>query len=228
MTWLLAAAMAMQSGATVEAGAKVYQTYCAVAYCHGPAGTAGRAPQLAGKDFQARFVFGVVLNGMPGTGMPGFAKQLKTDEIEAVMQYVMSLRGEAPVAAAGAGVAKRVVPPEAARGRALFFDAARLGNCGSCHEADGWGVPVAERKKEGKVVTVRGEGGDFPALAAEETAGWVVVWDLGAKLPVRRRFRAGTVEVEKGSAWRHEEATGIYTDAEREQIGRFLRWAAGK
>jgi mono/diheme cytochrome c family protein len=228
MTWLVAA-MAVQAGVSVEAGAKVYQAYCAVAYCHGPAGTAGRAPQLAGKDFQARFVFGVVLNGIAGTGMPGFTKQLKTDEIEAVMQYVMSLKGEAPVAVGDARAGKRVVPPEAARGRALFFDATRLGNCGSCHEVDGWGVAVAERKKDGRVVTVRGEGGEvFPGVVAEETARWVVVWDLGARLPVRRRFRAGTVNMEKGSAWRHEEATRIYSDAETDQIGGFLRWVAGK
>lgn len=37
---------------------------------------------------------------------------------------------------------------------------------------------------------------------------------------------AGTVKVEKGSAWRHEDATRIYSDAERDQIGGFLRWVA--
>ena len=88
---------------------------------------------------------------------------------------------------------------------------------------------MAERKKGSRLVTVRGEGGEvFPGLVAEENAGWVVVWDLGAKLPVRRRFRAGGVKLEPGNSWRHEETTGIYNDAEKEQIGRFLQWVARK
>ena len=74
---------------------------------------------------------------------------------------------------------------------------------------------------------MRGAGGEvFPGVVAEETARWVVVWDLGARLPVRRRFRTGMVKMEKGSVWRHEEAARIYSDAERDQIGGFLRWVA--
>ena len=226
MTGLAAAVLVVQAGALVETGAKLYRAYCAVPYCHGPEGKAGRAPQLAGRNYRAGFLFGTVVRGIPRTAMPEFANQLKTDEIEAVVQYVMSLKGEAPAAGAAQPV-RRAVPPEAAPGRALFFDAARVGSCGACHEADGWGVPVAELKKatEGVVVTARPEGeAGFPAVVVDQRGGRVVVYDLGSPLPVRREFRAGRLTIEKGSGWLHQEATRIYSEAEREEIGRFLRW----
>ena len=57
----------------VQRGAGIFRTTCAVAYCHGPEGTAGRAPQLAGRALNPGDVRGVIMSGKPGSAMPGFS-----------------------------------------------------------------------------------------------------------------------------------------------------------
>ena len=125
----------------------------------------------------------------------------------------------------------------------MFFDAARTGACGSCHELDGWGVPVgpdlaalppgrfADLRAVATrgVVTARPKGGEppFPALLVERTEARVRVYDLTAALPVLRTFAAAQIAIEPGSSWRHEQATRIYTSAELESIAVYLRWLAG-
>jgi mono/diheme cytochrome c family protein len=72
--------------------------------------------------------------------MPGFSGRLKPEEIKAVAAYVVSLGG---VASPAPGALPGVKLPEAVeQGRALFFDAARTGACGSCHELRERGIPV--------------------------------------------------------------------------------------
>src|SRR6516162_7077823 len=102
---ILAAASALlhaQSG-LVKRGAEIFSATCAGAYCHGVEASGGRAPQLAG-----RTLFGVILNGRAAAGMPGFSQQLKSEDIEAVTQYVLSLSGSTPANPSGP-----VPPPEA-------------------------------------------------------------------------------------------------------------------
>ena len=222
----------------VTRGAAIFRTTCAVAYCHGPDGTAGRAPQLAGHGFPARTVFGLVANGRPNTSMPGFANLLKTDDIEAVVAYVMTLKGDGPAAASTTPKAA-ALPPAIRKGRDLFFDAARTGACGACHELDSRGIPVGPDLRTRKpatlrglrllptphVVTVRATSEDpFPALVVEETPAQVSVYDLSAPLPVRRSFKPANVTLTPGGSWSHREAASLYSDEELDAIAGYLKW----
>ena len=238
--FVIAAAGHAQQG-SVERGSQLYRTQCATPYCHGPDGAAGRAPALTGHRFNVNQMFKAVTWGIPGTGMPEFTTRLKTQEIADLVAYAMTLGGAAPPAAP-------VGPPrpllaEARQGRALFFDAARTGSCGSCHELDGLGTPVgpdlaaipAGRLGDLRAVASRGvvsarpKGGEapFPAVLSERTEARVRVYDLSAALPVLRTFAAGQVDIEPGGGWRHEQAVRIYSGGELDSIARYLRWLAG-
>jgi len=156
--------------------------------------------------------------------------------------YVMTLGGAVPAAAPAP--APRTMTAEARQGRALFFDAARAGACGSCHELDGWGTPVgpdvstlpAGRVRDlravaaSSVVTARPKGDEaaFPAVTAERTETRVRVYDITAALPVLRTFAPGQVAIEPGSSWRHEQAASLYSNAELESIAKYLRWLSGQ
>ena len=241
---LLIVASAHAQPGVVERGAQLYRTNCATPYCHGPDGTAGRAPQLAGHRFNVNTMFKFVTWGIPGTGMPEFTTRLKTQEIADVVAYVMTLGNTSPAVASSAPVnPPRVLPPEAKPGRALFFDAARTGACGTCHELDGWGVPVGPdltSLPSGRftdlrgvatrnVVTARPRGGEsFPALLVERTDVRVRIYDLTAPLPVLRSFGAAQIVLEPGSTWRHEQAARIYTSGELDAIALYLRRRAGQ
>jgi mono/diheme cytochrome c family protein len=118
---LTAAAVLHAQHPLVKRGAEIFRTTCAVAYCHGSEGTAGRAPQLAGRALNRRDVSGVILSGKPGGSMPGFSRQLKSEDLEAVTEYVLSLSRPAGAAAASAQPSGTELSPAAERGRALFF-----------------------------------------------------------------------------------------------------------
>jgi mono/diheme cytochrome c family protein len=223
----------------VKRGAEIFRTTCGVTYCHGAEGTAGRAPQLAGRAFKPVDLFGVILDGKPGTGMPGFARQLKSEDIEAVTQYVLSLPGPAGVAAASPKPAGPEPPAAAKKGQALFFDAVRMGGCGKCHELEDRGSPVGPDLKAlapeqfrnlrarplTRVVTASPAGEDpFPALVTEQTPERTRVYDLGSPLPVLRTFQPAEVRISPGSAWSHAAAAQSYSDTELDAISGYLTW----
>jgi mono/diheme cytochrome c family protein len=241
-------AQAQAENGGVERGAQLYRAQCAVPYCHGPDGTAGRAPRLIGHTYSLNGMFKVISWGIAGTGMPEFTSRLKTREIDDLVAFVMTLRG-GPAATAPAPVTPRALTGEAKAGRALFFDAARTGACGTCHELDGWGVPVGpdlaalspgqfadlRGVTTHRVVTARPRSltidsrePPFPALLVERTEARVRVYDLTAALPVLRTFAAAQIALEPGTSWRHEQAARIYTSGELETIAGFLRWRAGQ
>jgi mono/diheme cytochrome c family protein len=244
---LLAATAAYAEDGVIEHGAQLYRTHCATPYCHGPDGISGRAPRLIGHHYNVNQMFKVITWGIPGTGMPEFTTRLKTREIADLVAYAMTLGGSAPPPAPAPVTPPRALTPEARPGRALFFDAARTGACGSCHELDGWGVPVgpdlaalppgrftdlrevALGREVTGVVTARPKGGEppFPALLVERTEARVRVYDLTAGLPVLRTFAAALIVLEPGSSWRHERAARIYTTRELEAIAVYLRWHSG-
>jgi mono/diheme cytochrome c family protein len=240
---VLAATAALAQDGGVERGAQLYRANCAVPYCHGPDGTAGRAPRLIGHNYSLNGMFKVISWGIPGTGMPEFTSRLKTREIDDLVAFLMTLRGS-PASPAPAPVGPpRTLTADAKAGRALFFDAARTGGCGSCHELDGWGVSVgpdlaaspAERFADlselpmHRVVTARPEGErPFPALVAERSEARVRVYDLTGPLPVLRTFAATQLTLDANSSWRHAQAVRIYTSGELEAIARYLRWRNGK
>jgi mono/diheme cytochrome c family protein len=226
----------------VAQGSAVYRASCGVAYCHGPEGKPGRAPRLAGRKFDAATIVADATQGIPNTSMPAFGGQLKPEDIEAVAAYIVSLDKSETDASAQVKVEDLAAMPAAvSRGRTLFFDAARIGNCGTCHEVGGRGVPVsvaladlrsAHLDNPGSVetpgvVTARPIGEDpFPAVVVEKTLARVRVYDLSSGLPVLRTFAAAEVALTAGSSWRHSDAADIYSAAELEAVTRYLRWAA--
>jgi mono/diheme cytochrome c family protein len=187
-------------------------------------------------------MFKVISWGIPATGMPEFTSRLKTREIDDLVAFMMTLRG-APAGPAPAAAPPRALTADAKVGRDLYFDAARTGACGSCHELDGWGVPVGPNLAAApagrfdalrdvpshRVVTARPEGErPFPALVVERSEARVRVYDLTGPLPVLRSFAAAKFTLDPTSSWRHEQATRIYTNGELETIARYLRWRASK
>jgi len=228
----------------VKRGAEVFRTTCAGAYCHGSEGTAGRAPRLAGRNFNPRVLSNIIRRGKPGTGMPAFSEKLKTEDIQAVSEYVLSLSSSAEAGAASAieKPAVRELPPAAAKGRALFFDAVRMGGCGKCHELEDRGSPVAPdlaalapehfrnlRDPSSKsVVTASPSGEDaFPALVAEQTPERIRVYDLSSALPVLRTFQPAEVRITAGNKWSHATAVETYSQADLEAISIYLTWVVG-
>jgi len=241
---LMIAAASHAQQVVIERGAQLFRTQCATPYCHGPDGTAGRAPALAGNRFNVNQIFKIITWGIPGTGMPEFTSRLKTQEIADLVAYVMSLSGPAAPPAPAPVSPPRALTTEARQGRALFFDAARTGACGSCHELDGWGVPAGPALTASpaarfadlraietrRLMTARPKGSEppFPAVVVERTEARVRIYDLTAPLPVLRTFPAAQIALEPGSSWRHEQAVRIYTSAELENVAQYLRWLAGR
>jgi mono/diheme cytochrome c family protein len=224
--------------AMVVRGERVFQTSCSVPYCHGPNGTEGRAPKLTGHSFTSRELSNTVSNGIANKGMPAFAAQLPADDISAVVSYVMTLKGSAP-AATSQIAAVRQTPADSQTGKALFFDAVRMGGCGRCHELDKRGSPIASDLKSApphadlrsvavpRVMTAQPVGESaFPALVAEQSQKRVRVFDLSSPLPVMRTFTPDAVKLTDGSAWEHRDAVSGYSDPELQEIAKYLQWVA--
>ena len=176
--------------------------------------------------------------------MPEFTTRLKTQEIADLVAYVMTLGGPARPPAPAPVSPPRALTPEARQGRALFFDAARTGACGSCHDLDGWGVPVGpdlaalprrplrrfargrdarrgDRASKGRRAAVsRGVGGTHGSESAR-------LRPHGARSRSCAPSPPRQIALEPGSSWRHEQAARIYTSAELETIAQYLRWLAG-
>jgi mono/diheme cytochrome c family protein len=173
--------------------------------------------------------------------MPAFAGQLKPEDLAAVAAYVVSLNGSDAVGAVQAQPA--AMPPEVARGRDLFFDAARTGACGSCHEISERGVLVSIALQDVQtakledlravetpnVVTARPVGEEpFPAVVVEKGVTRVRVYDLSSRLPVRRTFRPPDVVLVPGSSWSHRAATDLYSQTELAAVSKYIHWLAGR
>jgi mono/diheme cytochrome c family protein len=237
---LLLPAASIAADDKVERGAAVYRTTCAVAYCHGPEGKAGRAPGFIGRKLEPMTVGMAVGMGIRNTSMPGFGRVLKEADLEAVVAYVLSLGGAGGTAVESAAAVR--LPPEIERGRVLFFDPGRMGSCGYCHEVAGRGAAVSLALQELRtarldlksvntpgVVTARPAGEEaFPAVVAERSAARVRVYDLSARLPVRRTFTPRELAVEDGARWQHSTATDLYNAAELASIERYLKWMAAR
>lgn len=228
-----------QDAADVVLGAKVFAQSCAVGYCHGTAGAANRGPRLAGRGFDRVFVDKVIRDGVPGTAMPGF-KAMKSAELSAVIEYVMKISGGGSVSAVPAHVPaaeapKFAGPPEAKKGKDLFFDATRGTRCGTCHAVEDWGVAVGPNVTGRSVSGLRGKVSAnvklavvgamrFPALVVGRKGDAVTLYDVADAPPVLRTFTAGEVQLRDGAGWTHGVVTRGYTDAELESVGAYLLW----
>ncbi len=122
--------------AAVAAGKRLFDGTCIV--CHGPGGAGTeRAPALdtgrfthGGEDFE---VFQTIQHGVPGTQMPPFAS-LSAEQLWQLVSYVQSLSHIDSTAGGAPAMG------DAGRGEQLFFGA---GQCSSCHDINGRGVPIA-------------------------------------------------------------------------------------
>ena len=114
-------------------GKQTFASTCAG--CHGLDGRGGeRAPNIAENPRVQRFsdaqIFGIVENGVPGTGMPAF-HSLTPSDVQAVVAYLRSLQGTKR---------KLSLPGDPDRGETVFFGKAR---CSGCHMAAGKGGFIA-------------------------------------------------------------------------------------
>ena len=114
-------------------GEKIFAGSCAE--CHGLDGRGGeRAPNIAENPRVQRLsdnqIFGVIENGIPGTGMPAF-HTLESSDIKSVVAYLRTLQGTKKAAE---------LPGDPDRGKAIFFG---KGKCSSCHMVAGQGGFIA-------------------------------------------------------------------------------------
>lgn len=223
-------------------GADLYNKTCATGYCHGVKGASGGAPRLASRGFDAAYITQVVRVGIAGTGMPGFGTQLDRADMAAVVAYVGSLNGIAPTTLAipDRGMPRRQLPPEAAKGRALFYDAIRgFNRCSTCHQVDGTGIAVADPIAKipdsvaslraiasPHVVSATAEGSTFPALVLSKGAVTVKLYDLTSKPPVLRTFLAKEAQLGGVSSWSHNSAMSAYSDGDLETVLAYLKAVA--
>jgi cytochrome c oxidase cbb3-type subunit III len=111
-------------------GAQLFTANCAA--CHGLDGRGGEhAPNIATNAAVAQKsdteLAGIVRQGIPSGGMPGFSKLLDTPQILAVVSHLRILqKDEGPSKLTG----------DATRGRAVFL---RAGGCNECHIFNGRG-----------------------------------------------------------------------------------------
>jgi mono/diheme cytochrome c family protein len=247
-------AQAAADPSVIARGERIFAQTCSVGYCHGVAGAAGRGPRLRGRSFTKDYLLNVTRDGIPSSAMPAWKGRLKDDDIRAVVEYVASLASATEAAPPAnpmpPGVGPAALPgfngpPQAGRGRALFFDPARA-NCGVCHAVGGRGVAIGPdltslpAKSQAEltsaihatasrhVLTAKLQSGEqFPALLAAETGDEVRLYDLTAPPPVLRTFtRAQVVSLVEDAAWRHSDVVKDYSTAELEDIAAYVRWAA--
>ncbi len=239
---LLLIAAALASGQDVlTRGAELYNQTCATGYCHGPRGVGGSAPRLAARGFSEEHIAQTVRRGIPGTAMPAFGTTLPRGQVALIVAYVASLNGIAPSRnQAREAEPEKTLPPEAARGRELFFDAVRgFGRCATCHEADGMGMAVAspiakvpasvaelKNLATPQIRTASASGESFPALVVSQGSKQVKLYDLTSAPPVLRTFAAGAVSLKEGSGWRHAGALAVYSDADLDAVLSFLKAVA--
>jgi mono/diheme cytochrome c family protein len=245
MIWI---GLLLQVSASITAGEKVFAQSCAVGYCHGAAGAASRGPRLRGRTFDKDYLYRTISEGIPKSAMPSWTDRLNEDQIRAVVDYIQSLAlaaGEpVNVAPSAAPTAPEAFdgPPEAARGRELFFAANR---CGACHALGGRGTaigPDVSRVSEDRlrpaiyatrprlVKTIRLKDGDtFPAIVGAEGGAFIQVFDLTAPPPVRRNLeKTEIVSTVPATSWSHEEPLTGLSPQQLANIFSYIRWVADK
>jgi mono/diheme cytochrome c family protein len=222
-------------------GQDVFNQSCATGYCHGLKGAAAGAPRLAARGFDQDHLTQVIRSGIPGTAMPAFGLVLKRADLFSVIAYVGSLNGIAPRnPGLDRGPQPRPLSKDAARGRALFYDAVRgFGRCSVCHLVDGMGIavadPIAKIPESAAAVralasphvwTATADSESFPVVVVSKGGAQTKVFDLTKPPPVERSFPAAAVTLRETSTWRHAEAVSSYSDAELEYVLAFLRETA--
>lgn len=239
---LVPAALCAQSiEDVIQRGEQLFAQTCGSGYCHGGRGAGGGAPRLAARGFTQAFIASTVMRGVPGTTMSAFGGNLPQADLNAIVAYVARLNNVPDIQLASGATAAE--PPKlsaaAARGRALFSDAARgFSRCSTCHEVGGLGIPVAAPVQNippnaaalralatPRVVTATIGGESMPALIVASKSASVLLYDLTTPPPVLRNELPSSVRTQEGSAWRHSAVIGSYSDAELDAVLAYLRAA---
>jgi cytochrome c553 len=237
--FFFASALSAQVASQTPQGEKIFNQSCATGYCHAlRGGSGGGAPRLAGRGFDETYISTTTARGVDGTNMPAFGTILSRADLNAVVAYVATLNGIAnPNVNVGPQIPRRAeLPPEAEKGRVLFFDSVRgFGRCSTCHEVAEVGIPVALAiakvpqnasalrslaTPEIKTATIDGE--SMPALVVSQAKSRTIFYDLTTAPPVQRTADPSSVRIADGSNWKHSEFTKGYSDAELESILNFL------
>jgi cytochrome c oxidase cbb3-type subunit III len=109
-------------GAPLSEGEALFDRACIG--CHGVDGSGGRGPSLRRSlqhGNQVSDIRAVLVNGLPGTGMPKF--HFSDDELKAIVPYIQSLSQTGPQEAKEHG-------GDAAAGRRIYEHS----NCATCHK----------------------------------------------------------------------------------------------
>ena len=130
----------------IAAGSESFAKNCAVGYCHGSEGRAGRGPRLRDTVWNTDKLFGVIHDGIPNTTMPPWKDILPEKDIWSVVAYVISI-GAAESETAGnvelsASGGADLLTDEARKGRELFFDLMNEKRCSVCHRLGSTGAAI--------------------------------------------------------------------------------------
>jgi mono/diheme cytochrome c family protein len=224
----------------LKLGESVFARSCAAGYCHGPRGSGGGAPKLAGRGLDEAYIANAVSGGISGSSMPGFSADLSPAELTSVVAFVARLNGVSVSASdkfTDAPAPKRGPTGDAARGRDLFRDAVRgFGRCSTCHEANGIGIPVTppfshipasvaalHELQTPSVQDAVLNGDRMPALLLNRTGTEVTFYDLTVAPPVLRYAAPEAVSFSPGTQWKHSTAITAYSDSELNSILTYLR-----
>ena len=142
----------------IAEGDSTFARTCSIPYCHGKDGSAGRAPALRDRNWEASQLHKIISGGIPNTSMPNFEDKLSAKEIWAVVAYVLSIsRAPAQEVPTSVAASPQNAPalsgdlPESLignpmRGEELFFASsqgkANEKGCAGCHSIDGRGNSV--------------------------------------------------------------------------------------
>jgi mono/diheme cytochrome c family protein len=244
MRLLLLALCAVSLSAQVTEGKQVFEASCAVGYCHGLDGRAGRGPRLRDRVWSKSYLYRTIENGIPGSSMPAWEGKLTRPQINAVVSYILSISHEQPDAnpmplPESSSDEKKVLP-----GKALFFDPMRDRNCGVCHRVSGSGTDAAPLFTGGQIllqqitsqppsaqntkVSLR-NGEEFCGIKAAEDQNTLRIYDVGGTgPPVLRTLSKSEIMSQTGCAEfnAHRDNSSVYTTAELQDIVAFITAAA--
>lgn len=256
MIWLvLLLAQAAADKAVVAHGEKIFAQSCAVGYCHGAAGEAGRGPRLRGRTFEKGYLDRITREGIPNTAMAGWKSRLQDEDIRAVVVYVESLASapvEAPPPEAkppakqAEGLPEFKGPAQAKRGYALFFSETAGTRCATCHALAGRGNAIgpdltrlARLNPRGIVVAILASrtqyaqsvklksGATFPAMEVAHDDKTVQLYDLSKTPPEMRKVeRSDIASMRDNDTWKHPPESAGYTTEQLADIISYIRWAS--
>jgi mono/diheme cytochrome c family protein len=227
--------------AQITEGKQVFETSCAVGYCHGLDGRPGRGPRLRDRVWSKSYLYQTIEKGIPGSPMPAWEGKLTRPQIDALVIYILSISKEQPDAApvplpaANHSEATDLLP-----GKALFFDPMRDRNCGACHRVAGSGTEVAPLFAGGQIllqqitsqpdsaentkVSLR-DGEEFCGIKAAEDQKTLRIYDVGGTgPPVLRTLSKSEILSQTGCAEfnAHRDNSTVYTAEELAEIAAFL------